>query len=137
MARNHSETKLHICVAEWLMGACSHVLWTHPANQGRSPQEGAKLKKMGVRAGVADLIFWHEGKFMAIELKTESGMSPVQKEFKRRFEQAGGLFAICTSVKEVRDTIVLWGITPLAYPMKEPLPPLSVRYKAAMDFYKP
>jgi hypothetical protein len=137
MARNHSETKLHIAVAEWLRNSCPHVLWTHPANQGRSPQEGAKLKRMGVRAGVPDLLFWHSGWFGAIELKTTSGLSEVQKDFKLKFIASGGKYETCKTVQSVHDTLVLWGINPIPYIIKEPLPPLSVRHKAAIDFFRP
>lgn len=137
MPRNYSETKLHIAVADWLRGACPHVLWTHPANQGRSPQEGAKLKKMGVRAGVPDLIFWHDGWFGAIELKTGSGLSEAQKIFMDSFVRNGGKYATCKTVKSVAETLISWGIKPMAYRMIEPLPPLPVRQKAAIDYFRP
>lgn len=137
MARNHSETRLHICVAEWLEKACPFLLWTHPANQGRSPQEGAKLKRMGVRAGTPDFLFWYNGWFGAIELKTTSGLSEKQKEFMRRFLLAGGKYAVCKTVKEVADTLISWGVNPNPYQIKEPLPPIQERYRAAMEFFKP
>lgn len=134
--RNHSETKLQICVVEWLRSACPFLLFTHAANQGRSPQEGAKLKRMGVLAGVADLLFWHDGWFGAIEIKTTSGMSDKQRNFKAMFEKAGGKFAVCTSVKDLYDTLVLWGVKPLHMAWKEPKPPIQELYKAALEFNK-
>lgn len=92
---------------------------------------------MGVLAGVPDLLFWHDGWFGGIELKTGSSLSDKQKAFKSKFEFAGGKYATCKSVKEVCDTLMLWGVKPHPYQMKEPLPPIEVRYKAAMEFFKP
>ena len=129
---NYSETKLHIAVAEWLRQACPFLLWTHPANQGRSPQEGAKLKRMGVLAGVPDLIFWHEGWFGAIELKTNTGLSDAQKRFKERFELAGGRYATCKSVADVCEALQGWGIKPYAYQIKEPPPTKQELFKLMM-----
>lgn len=137
MTRNYSETKLHIAVANWLKEACPFLLWTHPANQGRSPQEGAKLKKMGVLAGTPDLIFWHEGWFGAIELKTNTGLSDVQKRFKERFIAAGGKYATCKSVKDVYDTLVLWGVKPYVYQMKEPPPTKQELFKLMVELNRP
>jgi hypothetical protein len=46
----------------------------HPANGGyRRPVEAARLKGLGVRAGVPDIIAIHRGHVYAIELKTERG----------------------------------------------------------------
>jgi hypothetical protein len=135
--RNHSETRLHICVANWLFDACPWLLWTHPANQGRSPADGAKLKRMGVRAGTPDIVLWHNGIFAAIELKTGSGMSDKQKEFRRKFELAGGKFAVCTSVKDVHDALLSWGINPYPTLMKEPPPTKQEMQRLAMEYYRP
>lgn len=61
------------------------LVWTHIANQGRSPQQGDKLKKMGVKAGWFDYIFashpsiW---KFIALEAKTKGkDYSDSQKDY--------------------------------------------------------
>jgi hypothetical protein len=46
----------------------------HSANGGyRRPVEAARLKGLGVRPGVPDVIAFHRGQVYAIELKTESG----------------------------------------------------------------
>ncbi len=71
------------------------LVWTHIANQGRSPQEGDKLKKMGVHAGWFDYIFecmygsffmvHLEAKVIAIDKntarKTKRDYSDSQKKF--------------------------------------------------------
>ena len=111
---------------------------------------------MGVRAGIGDLLLWwgvepsilqkiwaflgfkidimHCG---MIELKVKSGLSDVQKTVRDKFIAAGGKYAVCHSVAEVRDTIMAWGIKPLAAMLKEPPPPKSVQYKMAVDFFRP
>ena len=56
----------------------------HSPNGGaRDAREGAKFKKMGVRAGYPDLTLLYDGKTAFIELKTEKGyLSFAQKEFR-------------------------------------------------------
>ncbi len=135
--RNYSETKLQIKVVEWLQQACPFLLFTHPANQGRSLQEGAKLKRMGVLAGTPDLLFWHNGWFGAIELKTTSGLSDPQKKFRDKFIASGGKYATCKSVADVYETLRRWDVKPYAHQIKEPSPPKHEQYKAAMEFFKP
>jgi len=46
----------------------------HPANGGyRRPIEAARLKGLGVRPGVPDVVAIHRGQVYAIELKTKHG----------------------------------------------------------------
>lgn len=137
MTRFYEEDKLQIYVVDWLKNACPHLLFTHAANQGRSPQEGAKLKKMGVLAGTPDLLFWHDGWHGAIELKVATGLSDAQRAFRDRFIATGGKYAVCHSVMAVRDTLISWGIKPLAAILKEPPPPKSVQFKMGVDFFRP
>ncbi len=137
MSRNYSEDRLQFYVVEWLQQACPFLLFTHPANQGRSPQEGAKLKKMGVLAGTPDLLFWHEGWFGAIELKTGSSLSEAQKKFRDKFIAAGGKYATCKSVRAVHDMLVSWGIKPYAVQMKEPPPTKQELFKLMMAYNSP
>lgn len=67
------EEILQIAIADYLRLQYPNVLWWHTANERQtSPQRGAKLKRMGVKAGVPDiLIFEFIGLIhgLAIELK--------------------------------------------------------------------
>ena len=45
----------------------------HPFNKASSPREGARAKAMGVIPGVPDLIGCIDGRFYALEVKTEKG----------------------------------------------------------------
>lgn len=166
MSTNYEETRLQIAVCDYLRGIrrvknkeypsktpFPQLLFTHPANQGRSPQEGAKLKKMGVRAGVPDLLFWWIPDFLdgnnkihygllpiqsaAIELKSKTGSSSTsQKKFRESFERMGGAYAICKSVKEVRDTIISWGIKCENTFCEEPPSTWEEKIKAVHEMYK-
>jgi len=56
------------------------LLFHVPNGGNRKGREGAKLKYMGVWAGVADFLFMFGGTVYCIELKTERGsQSPEQK----------------------------------------------------------
>ncbi len=82
---------------------------------------------MGVKAGVADLLFWWDkwdkGKDTpfgvcidsgAIELKAPQGRrSPKQGSFEKSFISIGGKHAYCKSVKEVHETLISWGVEPV------------------------
>ena len=61
----------------------------HPANGGkRNKIEGKKFKRMGVRAGVSDLVYCRNGLVYFIELKTATGrQQPSQKEFAEQVGQ--------------------------------------------------
>jgi len=66
------EDQLTIAVADYLRLQYPKVLFTHIANERQtSPQRGAKLKRMGVKAGMPDLLIFERGTYsgLAIELK--------------------------------------------------------------------
>jgi hypothetical protein len=88
-----SEAQLHITVIEHLrLRAKPDVLWLHPANGGRRDKiTGAKLKRMGVLAGAADLLIWHRSISFALELKAPGRrLSEAQLAFMAAFNDAGG-----------------------------------------------
>lgn len=91
-------------------------LMEHPKNEERSGnrRQGAIAKAEGVQAGVADIIlhvpayitgpsFRHCDCYhsLALEMKTKTGkQSPVQKQWQRLFEAAGGRYVIIRSYDE-------------------------------------
>ena len=79
----------------------------HVPNGGqRNAIEGAKLKAMGVVAGVADLLLIHKGRLYAIELKTETGVqSKAQKIWQSTVEAVGARYYIVCSLDEFKDVI--------------------------------
>lgn len=82
-----------------------------PNGSRRSKRQGGTLKKMGMRAGAADLfIWWGDREFGWIELKTEDGtVSDSQKDFAAAVARFNHRHAICRSANEVFATLHAWG----------------------------
>lgn len=76
--------------------ARADICWWHvPNGELRNHKVGAKLKLAGLRPGVADLNFVIDGRFHAVELKTEIGTpSEAQLAFREDVERAGGFFHV-------------------------------------------
>lgn len=88
------ETIEAIKLAEWLRQNHPELPFFHIAGERKcSPQYGAILKRMGVRAGVADYFFPRGNmtkKGAWLELKTITGKpSPAQREFMRDMVSEG------------------------------------------------
>jgi hypothetical protein len=108
-----SEAQVHAAVCDHLrLRAKPDVLWTHPANgERRDKITGAKLKRMGVRAGASDLLLWHRGNSFALELKSPGGrLSDAQLEFLARFNDAGGHGASAEGVDRAIACLEAWGL---------------------------
>lgn len=109
----HIEDTLQMSVADYLRYQFPTLLWFHTPNGGkRHPREAARLKRMGVLPGVADiLLFWKSG-MGAIELKSDIGRQrDTQKEFMLKWVANGGRYNICRSIEDVQDTMRAWGVT--------------------------
>lgn len=112
MKRQQPEFLLHCVVADYFRKVWPNLLWFHCGNgEKRNAITGARLKRMGVRPGVADiLIFWPEG-MGAIELKVgKNSIQESQKQFYVDWIRAGGQYAICRSLDEVMVVIKQWGV---------------------------
>jgi len=60
------------------------------------------LQSMGAHPGVADRIGFYKGQGLAIEFKRPKGvLSAHQVEFKRMWEQEGGLHITCRSIEDL------------------------------------
>lgn len=107
-----SELDLQIFTAQLLkLSAADKVIWfAVPNGEYRSKRTGAKLKRMGVRAGVADFALTLPGGQSAyLELKSQKGrLSPSQKDFKRDCEAAGAYFAVADSPEQVEGVLRAW-----------------------------
>ena len=101
----------------------------HPANGGyRNPREAARLKGMGVRPGVPDVMIpypaWHEYPErpadatqyygIAIELKSATGRVTGEQEiWMQRLKEAGWFVRVCRSFDEARQVIAdYFGVKP-------------------------
>lgn len=108
-----NERELHRCIKQWLdqCGIAEMEFW-HTANERKcSPRQGALLKALGVKPGVADFIFILKGpKVFFLEVKTQNGkLSPAQKDFRAAVEALGCSYAVARTLDEAIDTLIGWG----------------------------
>jgi hypothetical protein len=105
------EAQIHRAVVEHLrLRAKPDVVWLHPANgERRDKITGAKLKAMGVLAGAADLLLWHQGNSFALELKAPGGRpSESQLEFIARFNDADDHTAVAEGIDRAIAVLEAW-----------------------------
>lgn len=87
------------------------VFWHTPNGGKRNIIEGAKFKKMGVRAGVSDIVAVHNGRIFALELKAPGGRATEsQMEFISDVNAAGGFGCIATGLTEALKCLETWGL---------------------------
>lgn len=79
--------------------------WFHPPNGGyRSGREAAKLKAMGVKPGVPDIIILDIQ--TAIELKVgKNKQTQAQVDWQHKLEELGWNYHVCRSLDEVIETL--------------------------------
>jgi len=111
--RAHPEDDIQMAVAEHLRRrALPGVVWWHVANGGfRNAREAARLKKMGVLAGVADLILFHRKRLYALELKAPGGRpTEAQLAFLDAISAAGGFGCVCEGLDRSLAVLKAWGL---------------------------
>jgi hypothetical protein len=73
--------------------------------------EAQKRKKRGVKAGIADYLFWHRSFGFAIELKTVDGvLSEGQEVFLGDLIRAEIPVSICWRIEQVLERCTAWGL---------------------------
>lgn len=107
------ELKLQFSVAKLLKDFC-HPDWryTHfPAGELRDHNTGAKLKRMGLKAGWPDFqIVSPPGLFHALELKREGeGLTDDQTDFATFCRKNGIPHAVVDTFKAAVETLNAWG----------------------------
>ena len=113
MSRARPEALIQEAVVQHLRArAPKNCFWYAVPNGGyRHPREAAAFKRAGVRAGVPDLAFLHEGRAFFLELKAPGGRSSVsQLDARSEIDAAGGF--VCEAVGLDRALAVLesWGL---------------------------
>lgn len=85
--------------------------WFHVPNGGsRNAAEAKKLKAMGTRAGVADLVLVIAGKTHFLELKKHGGrMSDAQKLAQSQVRMAGAVYAVAVGLDAAISQLREWG----------------------------
>lgn len=115
--RNNEEDKLQTAVVLHLQirGAPGLVYWHVPNQAKRSIAERVRLKRMGLRSGVSDLIFLHESKMFALELKVPPKRSTEnQIKFRDDVNAAGGFAAEAIGLDSALKTLEIWGLLRVA-----------------------
>lgn len=111
--RKLSEDKIHFFAVDLLrFHKRDGVMFFHvPNGESRSKRTGAKLKRMGVLPGVADLcIVFPGGRVGFLELKRPGGHpSAEQRVFRADCENAGASYAIASTPEEVVEVLSCWG----------------------------
>ncbi len=108
-----NEASIHRAVVSHLHArGVPGLLWWHcPNDAKRGPGTYRRLQQMGLLAGVADLVFLHDGRFYALELKSESGRpTEAQLEFRDNVLAAGGYAAIVNGLDRALLVLEMWGL---------------------------
>lgn len=95
--RNQPEFRLTCVVADTLrLRGIEGLYWTHlPFGEARSERTGARLKRMGTRAGAPDFLMILRGKAIGLELKTATGrQTETQRETEALWTLSGGLYFV-------------------------------------------
>lgn len=107
------EERLQIAIIDLLEAlALPGVAWWHTPNGGRrNPCEAAKLKRMGVRPGVPDLIISQPGGVTRyLEVKSRRGRkSGEQTAFLTAVERNGNETAVVRSLEQAMQVLAAWG----------------------------
>ena len=87
--------------------------WAHyPAGEARSAITGARLKRMGTKAGVSDYLFCSpDGRLHCLEMKRRRGrLSLAQEDFANWCHEHGVPHAVARSFDEAIATLTAWGV---------------------------
>jgi hypothetical protein len=97
-----TEFRLHVACKQFLdMALPVNAVYFHTPNAPRSKVTGARLKAMGMKAGVPDICIIYRGDVLFVELKTAKGrLSPAQKDMQMQLASAGAhVMTECRSVE--------------------------------------
>jgi hypothetical protein len=86
------------------------VVFWHTANEGATDAaSGARLKRMGVKAGVPDIFVLIGGRLHGLELKTDrGGLSQDQRATHAELKAAGAVVATAHSIADARNQLIAW-----------------------------
>lgn len=104
-----TEDSIQISIVNWFRYVLPHGwnIFAVPNGGSRDKREAAKLKRLGVKAGVWDLLILGQlnGEPWAgwIEVKTATGrLTPEQKDFRDGLKDKGFPHAVCRSIEDAR-----------------------------------
>lgn len=83
-------------------GRTADKMLFHCNNKAKNKIEGNRMKAMGVKTGVSDLVLVLYGRVIFVELKAGSSQSKDQKEFERQVTEMGHEYLIVRSLDEFK-----------------------------------
>ena len=87
------------------------LVYIHVPNGGfRQPIEAAIFKGLGVRAGVSDLLLWHNAKSYVLELKAKGGPTEAQSQFLADMRNAGAFADVAVGLEAALRKLESWGL---------------------------
>jgi hypothetical protein len=111
--REHPEDDLQISLVSLLQDVLRRgVVMAHVPNQGlRLVRYLKKLLRMGMKEGIADLLFFHEGRTFFLELKSSTGsLNENQRKFRAEIEAAGFEYRIAKTLDAAIEIVKEWGL---------------------------
>lgn len=110
---NRAEETIHRAICAFLdLALPEDAAYFHPANGGsRNAIEAKKLKAMGVKAGVFDLVIVWRGRVFMLEVKSPSGvLSAAQHRWGKTLDNCGVPHRVVRSVNEAAAALGAWGL---------------------------
>lgn len=85
--------------------------WHHPAGGWRALATGARLKALGARAGLPDILVLIDGRLHGLELKRERGgrLSAAQIAMHAELRAAGAVISTARGLDEALTILQAWG----------------------------
>ena len=111
--RRHEEDSLQRAVMQFLNVALppDGVAFAVPNGGKRHAREAARMRGMGVKAGIPDIAICLRGRALFIELKAKRGIQSVaQREMQQKLEYCGAVVCLARSVEEVEAALRRWAV---------------------------
>lgn len=106
-----TEDQLHTAIVTYLRTVLPDALVWHTPNAPRSAVAGARLKRLGMVAGVPDLALLTDGQLWFFEVKAAKGrVSEAQEAFMDAAYELGAQSAVVRSLDDVAMALARWGI---------------------------
>jgi hypothetical protein len=111
--RKNPEQQIQIAVFQHIKvrGIAGAKFWHTPNGGSRNIREAAKLKQMGVLAGVSDVLAFHNSKLYAMEIKAPGGRATKEQlDFVGDLDRQGAFTAIPEGLDAALATLEAWGL---------------------------
>ncbi len=106
-----TEDQIHASIVTYLRTVLPDALVWHTPNAPRSAIAGARLKRLGMVAGVPDLCLLVDGSLYFLEVKTDKGrLSLEQGAFIDAARGLGARATVVRSLDDVARVLKTWGI---------------------------